>query len=140
VEALRGGWSLPIAIFDLKSNSYEELPKTEAWIFSHVARQRGLFHQRPRWLDEPLQLRPGSKQTKKLTDYKEYDIKWPSLGPDAIVYENGGVLYEYNLASARRATSPSRSTPKISKHGRNSRPLPKISAVTEFLLPRHASL
>ena len=25
----RGGWSLPIAIFDLKNNTYEELPKTD---------------------------------------------------------------------------------------------------------------
>ena len=24
----RGGWSLPIAIYDLKKNTYEELPKT----------------------------------------------------------------------------------------------------------------
>src|SRR5712692_3175478 len=48
----------------------------------------------------------GSKQTKKLTDYKEYDIKWPSLGPDAIVYENGGVLYEYDLGSGKSRNLP----------------------------------
>src|SRR6266404_4129221 len=48
----------------------------------------------------------GSKQTKKLTDYKEYDIKWPSLGPDAIVYENGGVLHEFNLASGKTRNLP----------------------------------
>src|SRR4029077_15430932 len=48
----------------------------------------------------------GSKQTKKLTDYKEYDIKWPSLGPDAIVYENGGLLYEFNLASGKTRNLP----------------------------------
>jgi len=45
----------------------------------------------------------GSKQTKKLTDYKEYDIKWPSLGPDAIVYENGGVLTNSISPAVRRA-------------------------------------
>ena len=48
----------------------------------------------------------GTKQTKKLTDYKEYDIKWPSLGPDAIVYENGGLLYEFNLASGKASNIP----------------------------------
>src|SRR5207247_8600080 len=48
----------------------------------------------------------GSKQTKKLTDYKEYDIKWPSLGPDAIVYENGGLLYEFNLANNKAREIP----------------------------------
>ncbi len=43
----------------------------------------------------------GSKQTKKLTNYTEYDIKWPSAGSDAIVYENGGLLYSYDLASGK---------------------------------------
>src|SRR5439155_11350859 len=48
----------------------------------------------------------ASKQTKKLTDYKEYDIKWPSLGPDAIVYENGGLLYEFNLQNGNAKNIP----------------------------------
>src|SRR5260370_31862655 len=48
----------------------------------------------------------GSKQTKQLTDYKEFDIKWPSLGPDAIVYENGGLLYEYALATGKTRQIP----------------------------------
>lgn len=36
-------------------------------------------------------------QTRKLTDYKDYDIKFPSLGDDAIIYENGGFLHTYDL-------------------------------------------
>jgi len=48
----------------------------------------------------------ASKQTKKLTDYKEYDVKWPSMGPDAIVYENGGLLYELNLRSGKARNLP----------------------------------
>ena len=35
--------------------------------------------------------------TTKLTDYTEFDIKFPSLGDDAIIYENGGYLYTYEL-------------------------------------------
>jgi tricorn protease len=103
----RGGWSLPIAIYDLKKNTYEELPKSAGM---------DLF---PMWHDNTIYFisdRDGvmnlfrydlaSKQTKKLTDYKEYDIKWPSIGPDAIVYENGGVLYEYNLQSGNTKNIP----------------------------------
>src|SRR2546422_5042497 len=48
----------------------------------------------------------GSKQTKKLPNYKKFKIKWPSLGPDAIVYENGGLLYEYNLTSGKTRNLP----------------------------------
>src|SRR6266446_1894848 len=98
----RGGWSLPIAIFDLKSNSYEELPKTEGMDLFPMWHGNAVYFISDR--DGLMNLYSydlGSKQTKKLTDYKEYDIKWPSLGPDAIVYENGGVLYEYNLASGK---------------------------------------
>jgi tricorn protease len=40
-----------------------------------------------------------SKETKKLTDFKEYDIKFPSLGDKAIVFENGGYIYKYDIAS-----------------------------------------
>ncbi len=41
----------------------------------------------------------NSKQTTKLTDYTEYDIKFPSLGDKSIIYENGGYLYNYELGS-----------------------------------------
>ena len=40
----------------------------------------------------------GTKQTRKLTDFTEYDIKFPSLGDNAIVFENGGYIYRFDLA------------------------------------------
>ncbi len=40
-----------------------------------------------------------SKQTRAVTDFKEYDVNWPSLGPDSIVFENGGELYVLDLKS-----------------------------------------
>jgi tricorn protease len=36
---------------------------------------------------------------RKITDFNEYDVLWPSLGPDAIVFMNGGWLYRLDLAS-----------------------------------------
>lgn len=38
-----------------------------------------------------------TRQTRKVTSYTEYDIKFPSLGKDAIVYENGGFIHVYDL-------------------------------------------
>jgi tricorn protease len=38
-----------------------------------------------------------TNQTRKLTNYNEFDIKFPSLGNDAIIYENGGFLYYFDL-------------------------------------------
>ncbi len=40
-----------------------------------------------------------TEETKKLTNFEKYDIKFPSLGKDAIVFENGGYLYIYNLTT-----------------------------------------
>ncbi len=38
-----------------------------------------------------------TQQVKKLTNYTYYDIKFPSLGDNAIVYENGGYIYKYDF-------------------------------------------
>lgn len=48
----------------------------------------------------------GTKATRKLTDFAEFDIKFPSLGPDAIVFENGGFLYRFDLASEKAVKVP----------------------------------
>ena len=38
-----------------------------------------------------------TKQIRKVTNFTEFDIKWPSLGNDAIVFENGGFIYVFDL-------------------------------------------
>src|SRR5579864_3594963 len=42
-----------------------------------------------------------TKDVKKLTDFKEFDIKFPSLGDKAIVFENGGWIYKFDLATEK---------------------------------------
>ena len=37
----------------------------------------------------------------KMTDFKEYDIKFPSLGSNTIVFENGGYIYKFDVISAK---------------------------------------
>jgi tricorn protease len=99
----RGGWKPPIGIYDLKKNVYEELPKTAGM---------DLF---PMWHDNSIYyINDGdgvmnlyrydlaSKKSRKLTNFTEYDIKWPSLGPDAIAFENGGLIYTFELASEKQ--------------------------------------
>ena len=36
------------------------------------------------------------KSTKQLTHYTDYDIKFPAIGKDRIVYENGGYIYKFD--------------------------------------------
>jgi tricorn protease len=122
----RGGWSLPIAIYDLKKNTYEELPKTQGM---------DLF---PMWHSDSIYFisdRDGvmnlfsyglrTRETRKLTDYGEYDIKWPSLGPDAIIYENGGLLFEYDLSTGKTRNVP------IQVHAENLKARPEFKALAQ---------
>jgi len=47
-----------------------------------------------------------TKQTKKVTDFKEYDIKFPSLGDQSIVFENGGYIYNFDIATQKATKIP----------------------------------
>lgn len=40
-----------------------------------------------------------TKETKQVTRFKEFDIKFPSLGNKVIVFENGGYIYKMDLAT-----------------------------------------
>jgi tricorn protease len=50
----------------------------------------------------------SSKQTKKLTTFTEFDVKFPSMGDAAIVFENGGWIYRFDLASEQVSKIPVR--------------------------------
>jgi tricorn protease len=42
-----------------------------------------------------------TKETRKVTDFDKYDIKFPTLGDKAIVFENGGYIYSFDLATQK---------------------------------------
>ncbi len=48
----------------------------------------------------------NNKQTRVLTAFADYDIKFPSLGDQAIVFENGGYIYRFDLATELTAKVP----------------------------------
>lgn len=41
------------------------------------------------------------KTQRKVTSFTEYDVKWPSVGSDAIVFENGGNLWVMDLPTEK---------------------------------------
>ena len=43
----------------------------------------------------------NTKATRQVTKFDEFDIKWPAMGPDGIVFENGGYLYVMDLPSEK---------------------------------------
>ncbi len=50
----------------------------------------------------------STKQTAQHTFFKDFDVKYPSLGNNAIVFENGGYLYRFDLASEKESKIPVR--------------------------------
>jgi tricorn protease len=42
-----------------------------------------------------------TEQTRKITEHADFDVKWPSLGPKNMVYENGGYLYILDLQTEK---------------------------------------
>lgn len=43
----------------------------------------------------------GTKETRKLTNFTGFDVKFPSIGNDAIVFENGGYIHTLDLATEK---------------------------------------
>lgn len=48
----------------------------------------------------------NTKETQKVTNYEKYDIKFPSLGDNGIIYENGGELHFYDFSNGQVSTIP----------------------------------
>lgn len=42
-----------------------------------------------------------TKQTTKVTDFKDYDVKFPSANGNTIVFENGGYIYKMDAAAKK---------------------------------------
>jgi tricorn protease len=47
-----------------------------------------------------------SKETKQLTTFKDFDIKFPSIGKDSIVFEQAGYIWRYDLGSGQATPVP----------------------------------
>jgi tricorn protease len=98
----KGGWAQDIWIYDFERNDTQ---KATDWIGTDSF---------PMWYgdtiyylsDETAKLQIWAYDTRngerrQVTDHKEYDCKYPSLGDGAIVYENGGWLYVLDLTSGK---------------------------------------
>jgi len=44
----------------------------------------------------------GSGEFQQLTDFRQVDVRFPSMGPDDVVFEAGGELYRYEFATGKR--------------------------------------
>ncbi|MBR3710442.1 MAG: PD40 domain-containing protein [Bacteroidales bacterium] len=98
----KGGMADDVWIFDFKSKKIENITNNNAQdIFPMWVGDKVYFcSDRDRTMNLFV-FDTKTKQTSKVTDYTYYDIKYPSLGDNDIVYENGGELFRYNLKDGK---------------------------------------
>ena len=97
-----GGLAQSITLYDLKRNSSEDLPHTDWTDTFPMWHGDAIYFTSDRGEDHRLNLYRydlGTKQVTQLTHFTDFDVMWPSLGPDAIIFENGGYLYTFDFQS-----------------------------------------
>ncbi len=103
----RGGRAQDVWIYDLENDRSERItdhPMTEN--FPMWSGERIYFtSDRERTLNLYVYDLP-TRTTRRLTGFKDYDVLWPSLGPGAIVFMNGGHLHRLDLATERTSPIP----------------------------------
>ncbi len=95
----RGGRAQEVWVYDLKNNDSRQL-----------TRHRGTDNQ-PTWVGDSIyftsdreytlnlwKVSPQGGEPTKVTDFKDFDVLWPSAGSDAIVFEQAGALWLYTPA------------------------------------------
>ncbi|MCB1052896.1 MAG: PD40 domain-containing protein [Acidobacteria bacterium] len=100
----RGGSTTDIWLYNLKSHASKNITTTDSndsqpmW---HGATLYFLSDRDENKRSNIWSYNTQSGETKQLTFYKEFDIHFPAIGPNEIVYENGGNLYLLDLASGQ---------------------------------------
>jgi tricorn protease len=98
----RGGMTPNLWIYDLSGNRLDKLTENDnsstepVWIGDRI-----YFTSDRDRTGNLFSIDPASRQVAKLTDHKEYDVRWASGGPGGIVYENGGDIFFYDIAASR---------------------------------------
>lgn len=100
----RGGWNADIHIFNFVSNKSEKITTTDASDELPMWHNRSIYFLSDRGPEMRMNLWRydiADKTFKQLTNFKEYDAHYPSVGPEDIVLEAGGKLYLYQLSTQK---------------------------------------
>ena len=99
-----GGMAQKIAIYDFKTMHYEQIGNYEGVDTFPMWHGETIYFDSDRGPEHRMNLYAYNLKTKdlrQLTQYKDFDVNWPSLGPDSIIFENGGYLHVFDLASEK---------------------------------------
>jgi len=93
-----GGMADDVWIYDFETKTTENITNNDAQDIFPMWYGKRIFFLSDR--DRTMNLfsyNTETKETQKLTQFKEYDIKFPSIKGSQIVFENEGYIYIYNI-------------------------------------------
>jgi len=107
----RGGWAPDIWIFDLKTFASKNItgrPANDDMPMWHGNTLYFLSDQGGAERENIWAYDTGSGQVRRVTDFTDYDVHFPAIGPDDMVFEDGGILYRMDLSTEKTSEVPVR--------------------------------
>lgn len=105
----RGGRAQDVWIYDLVKNTADRItddPGTDnepVWVGDMVyftSDRKGMLNL---W-----SWNPATRETRQVTEHRDFDVLWPSAGRSSIVYEAGGFIYRFVPATGKSVRIPIR--------------------------------
>jgi len=102
----KGGMAADVWMFNLETKAAELIIKNDANDEFPMWNGNKIYFLSDRGANQRLNIWSydiASKQVKQLTDFSEFDIHFPAMGSDEIVFEASGKLYLLNLSTEKYA-------------------------------------
>src|SRR5687768_14002651 len=96
----RGGMNGNLWLFNLETLASENISKTEAGVELPMWHKDKIYYMSdrgPEQRDNVWMYDTKTKTHEQITNYSDFDIHWPSIGPTEIVYEANGDMYLLDL-------------------------------------------
>lgn len=130
----RGGWAPDLWVFDLKTFAAKNVtndPGNDAQPMWHgntiyFMSDRGANQRNNIWAYDT-----ASGKARQITQFNDFDITFPSAGPDSIVFQAGGRLYLMEFATGKAVEVPVRVvTDETTLRPRTAKAEPQITAAS----------
>jgi len=95
----RGGRAQDVWTYDLEAGTAAQLTDHEATDHQPLWVGDDIYYVSDRNYTLNLYRHSATAEPQQVTSHDDFDVLWPSAGPEAIVYENGGWLYRYDPAT-----------------------------------------
>lgn len=105
----RGGMADDIWVYDFETKKVENITENPAQDIIPMWSGNRIYFLSDRDENKRMNLFVydlETKKTRQLTHFSEFDVKFPSLGPDAIVFEYSGYIYRFDLKTEKAEKVP----------------------------------